>query len=313
MHELPNTKALIAVVGGDAIAAGQHTLTSGLVHNFAEDRGGYSIAMGEAVFEASAQSPAQGGAAAAATTFLDVSGADFVIEIHSEHEGADRNHAWADSELDYVAIDIDGWSPPGGPVVIELPQPGNHLQPCWHEPPHGNNGYVLGMAEAHGAGRLAHGGAAATETASPYVSGADFVIEMHSDHQDADRNHAWASSELDYVAIVIDGWSPPAGPVVIDPPQPGNHLQPCWHEPLSAHVPIDVNGWSPRGGPVVIAFPQSGDHLLSHTHEPPHGNNADVLAMAEAHGAGSLSATLTNALTIENHFSFVNASAMVVI
>ena len=216
MHELPNTKALIAVVGGDAIAAGQHTLTSGLVHNFAEDRGGYSIAMGEAVFEASAQSPAQGGAAAAATTFLD-------------------------------------------------------------------------------------------------VSGADFVIEMHSDHKDADRNHAWASSELDYVAIVIDGGSPPAGPVVIDPPQPGNHLQPCWHEPLSAHVPIDVNGWSPRGGPVVIEFPQSGDHLLSHTHEPPHGNNADVLAMAEAHGAGSLSATLTNALTIENHFSFVNASAMVVI
>ena len=33
--------------------------------------------------------------------------------------------------------------------------------------------------------------------------------------------------------------------------------------------------------------------------------------MAEAHGANTLSATLTSALTVENHFSFVNATAMV--
>ena len=44
-----------------------------------------------------------------------------------------------------------------------------------------------------------------------------------------------------------------------------------------------------------------------------HGNYADVMAMAEAHGAGSLSATLTNALTFENHFSFVNAMGMVAV
>jgi hypothetical protein len=34
------------------------------------------------------------------------------------------------SELDYVAIDIKGWSPPDGPVVIELHGPGYHFQPC---------------------------------------------------------------------------------------------------------------------------------------------------------------------------------------
>ena len=48
-------------------------------------------------------------------------------------------------------------------------------------------------------------------------------------------------------------------------------------------------------------------------HDLTHGNYADVMAMAEAHGAGSLSATLTNALTFENHFSFVNAMGMVAV
>jgi hypothetical protein len=33
--------------------------------------------------------------------------------------------------------------------------------------------------------------------------------------------------------------------------------------------------------------------------------------MAEAHGANSLSATLTTAFTVENQFSFVHAMAMV--
>ena len=36
--------------------------------------------MGEAIFEASAHSSSPGAAAAAADTFLDVSGADFIIE-----------------------------------------------------------------------------------------------------------------------------------------------------------------------------------------------------------------------------------------
>ena len=61
---------------------------------------------------------------------------------------------------------------------------------------------------------------------------------------------------------------------------------------------------------MVIDFSQ---RLESWGHDLPHGNYADVMAMAEAHGAGSLSATLTNALTFENHFSFVNAMGMVAV
>ena len=41
------------------------------------------------------------------------------------------------------------------------------------------------------------------------------------------------------------------------------------------------------------------------------GAFAQVFAMAEAHGANTLSATLTSALTVENQFSFVHGTAMV--
>ena len=53
---------MIAVVGGAAVAAGQDTVTIGLVQNLAEDKGGYSIMVGDATFEASAQAPEAGGA-----------------------------------------------------------------------------------------------------------------------------------------------------------------------------------------------------------------------------------------------------------
>ena len=52
-----------------AVAAGQDTLTTGLVQNFAEDRITYSIARGDAIFEASAHSTEPGGAVAAADAF----------------------------------------------------------------------------------------------------------------------------------------------------------------------------------------------------------------------------------------------------
>jgi hypothetical protein len=147
-------ESLIAIVGGVAAAAGQETLTTGLVQNLAADRGGYSIAVGEAIFEASAQSPGPGGAGAAANTFLTVLGADFIIEYESNHGGRGLNNAWASSELDYVALDIKGWSPRAGPLVIELHQPGHHFQPWGHQPPDGNYADVIATADSHGAHSL---------------------------------------------------------------------------------------------------------------------------------------------------------------
>ena len=125
---------LVAVIGGSAIAAGEGTAVSGLVENFAENMGRYSIAMGEAVFQASAYSSEPGGAGAAASTFLDVSGADFIFERESDQAKQGLHDASARAELDYFSIDIHGWSPPHGPIVIELDQSFGRHQPFGQEP-----------------------------------------------------------------------------------------------------------------------------------------------------------------------------------
>jgi hypothetical protein len=147
-------ESVIAVVGGGAVAAGQDTLTTGLVQNLGKDHGGYSIIEGDATFEASAQAPAAGGADAAADTVLAVSGADYIIKDQSSHGGSGPNDAWASSELDFVAVNINGWSPEGGPVVIELHQPGHQAKPDKHQPPDGNYAAVIANAEAHAADSL---------------------------------------------------------------------------------------------------------------------------------------------------------------
>src|SRR6266487_189716 len=147
---------VVSVVGGSAVAAGQDTVAIGLVENLAEDsslplphgvgKGGYTILVGDATFEASAQAPEAGGADAAANTFMTVSGADYIIKDESSHGGSGPNDAWASSELDFVAVNINGWSPEGGPVVYELHQPGHQVRPDGHQPPDGNYAAVVGTA-----------------------------------------------------------------------------------------------------------------------------------------------------------------------
>ena len=146
---------LVAVIGGSAIAAGEATAVTGFVENFAQDMGRYSIAMGEAVFQASASSSEPGGALAAASTFLDVSGADFIFERETDQAKQGLHDASARAELDYFAIDIHGWSPPHGPIVIDLDQSSGHHQPFGHDPSYGNFAQIIAMAEAHGANTLA--------------------------------------------------------------------------------------------------------------------------------------------------------------
>ena len=147
-------ESVIAAVGGAAVAAGQDTVTIGLVQNLGKDHGGYSIIEGDATFEASAHAPEAGGADAAANTVLTVSGADYIIKDQSSHGGSGPNDAWASSELDFVAVNINGWSPEGAPVVIELHQPGHQVRPDGHQPPDGNYAAVIATAEAYGADSL---------------------------------------------------------------------------------------------------------------------------------------------------------------
>jgi hypothetical protein len=145
---------LLAVIGGSAMAAGDSSAVTGLVDNFAEDRGDYSIAMGKAIFEASAYGSNPGDAHAAADTFLDVSGADFIVEYEIGQSKHGPYDAWALSELDYFSIDIHGWSPPHGPIVLDVHQPFGNGQPIGQDPFHGNFAQVLALAEAHGGDTL---------------------------------------------------------------------------------------------------------------------------------------------------------------
>jgi hypothetical protein len=145
---------LLAVIGGSAMAAGEASDVTGFVDNFAEDRGYYAIAMGTAIFEASAYGSDPGDALAAADTFLDVSGADFIFEHEIGQSERGPYDAWARSELDYFSIDVHGWSPPHGTIVVDVHHPFGHGQPIGQDPFHGNFAQVLALAEAHGADTL---------------------------------------------------------------------------------------------------------------------------------------------------------------
>ena len=162
---------VISVVGGSAVATGQDTVTIGLVQNLAEEsslplphgvgKGGYSIMVGDAIFEASTQAPEAGGVDAAANTFMTVSDADFIIKFESSDGSWQANDAWASSERGYIALNINGWSPEGGPVVIEqLDQSGHQVHPDGPQPTDGNYANVIATADAHGA----HSSLAATTT-----------------------------------------------------------------------------------------------------------------------------------------------------
>jgi hypothetical protein len=147
--------SLITAIGGSATAAGDSTAATGFIENFVQNKGHISIAMGEAIFLASAHSAEPGDALAAASTFLDIWGADIILEYESAQSTQGLHDASAASELDYFAIDIRGWSPPDEPIEIQLQQPFNHQdQSLGHEAAYGNFAQVFAATEAHGADTL---------------------------------------------------------------------------------------------------------------------------------------------------------------
>jgi len=167
---------LIAIVGGSAIAMGDSTTATGLVENFAQEKGNVSIAMGEALFQAVAHAGALGDAHALATTFLDVSGADIVIERETGHTKHAAHDAWAMAELDYLAIDIHGWSPPQGPIVIDMHQAYHHNHGHHDHHGHGHHDH-----HGHGAGIEAWYGNFAHAFAAAETHGANGLSATFTD------------------------------------------------------------------------------------------------------------------------------------
>ncbi len=144
---------MTVLIGGSAIAWGDGSVSLGLLESRAEDRGFYSIAAGEAVFEASASSLDPGGAFASARAFIEVAGADFVFVSEAEGAMQGPTQAWARSEIDYLSIDIHGWSPPHGPVSIVLDQPCVAAEPFVAEA-FGSFAQAVAMADSYGPGSL---------------------------------------------------------------------------------------------------------------------------------------------------------------
>ena len=151
-HHDTDPGELTVVIGGFAAAAGEQSLATGLVESVAQERGGVSMASGEAIFDAFGYAGQPGEAFAAADTFLQIAGADLVLRWDSEGSGISDGQAWAHSQIDYLAIDVAAWSP-AQPIVVELDHafasPPLHLDG-------GPAGFaaVLAAVEVHGADTL---------------------------------------------------------------------------------------------------------------------------------------------------------------
>jgi hypothetical protein len=108
----PAHGGIVALVGGDAMASGTNTVAVGEVTTKVENLGVVTIASGEAVFAAEGADPL-------AHTAVKVAGEDFLFEVTVNEHGGSGSTAWAESVTKYVAIDIPGWNPPGGPIVVD--------------------------------------------------------------------------------------------------------------------------------------------------------------------------------------------------
>jgi len=108
----PAHSGIAALVGGDAIAFGTNAVAVGEVTNKVEDLGGVTVATGEAVFAAEGTNPL-------ANTGVKVAGEDLLYEVTVNEHGGSGSTAWAESVTEYVAIDVSGWHPRGGPIVVD--------------------------------------------------------------------------------------------------------------------------------------------------------------------------------------------------
>lgn len=141
----------------------------------------------------------------------------------------------------------------------------------------GNCSIAFGDATFNSVG-TGHGGTSADAGTYLSVTGADIIIEFSSNQHSSNGCYSSASSEIQYLAIDIYNWTPAHGPITIDTCLPS--ITGC----DSCHAPA----------PNIS------------------GNIADIVAAAEAAGTNTATSTITQALTVENHFSMVAGLASVV-
>jgi hypothetical protein len=150
---LGDSGGLAVLVGGFAAAAGEVALATGVVETVLQDRPGLSIAWGGVSFEAHGYAQQPSDAFAVADTWLQILGADLVMCWSTEESGCGADNAWAYSGIDYLAIDVETWSP-ARPLVIELYQE-TALPTSGVDALSGSYAAVVAAVEAHRADTLA--------------------------------------------------------------------------------------------------------------------------------------------------------------
>ena len=117
----PDNTPMTALIGGEGNAVGDDTIVDAEIFSRLVDLGRVSVAFGSAVFESTAVST-DDLAFAAADTFLEVSGADFVIsfteKISTSEPLGDSLVAKETSKVTFVAVDFEDFDLLGGPVVV---------------------------------------------------------------------------------------------------------------------------------------------------------------------------------------------------
>jgi hypothetical protein len=117
----PDNTPLTALIAGEGNAVGNDTLVDADIFSRLMDLGRVTVAWGSADFTSAAVSTSDL-AFAAADTFADVSGADFVFSFEEKLSVTgslqDSQFAEEQSKTTFVAIDFEDFDLPGGPLIV---------------------------------------------------------------------------------------------------------------------------------------------------------------------------------------------------
>jgi hypothetical protein len=131
-HLQPDTTPVASLLGGDGTAVGEDTLVDADIFSRLIDLGSVTIAFGTARFASAAVSD-QDPAFAAATTFADVSGADFVFVFNKTvSSSSDCNTSYAEemSTTTYIAIDFEEFDFKEGQIAFNFYDARAYLDGC---------------------------------------------------------------------------------------------------------------------------------------------------------------------------------------
>jgi hypothetical protein len=131
-HLQADASPVASLVGGEGTAVGEQTLVDANIFSRLIDLGSVTVAFGAATFKSAAVS---GGdlAFAAADTFADVSGADFVFVFNkktSTTADGDTSYATETSTTTYIAIDFEGFDFAEGPIAFNFYDANSYLDGC---------------------------------------------------------------------------------------------------------------------------------------------------------------------------------------